>query len=167
MTTATKLPAPPREVPRNNSLGCLARGFREKLAKVIAEMRSEGYKPLVYETCRTNERQQYLYGFGRDYDDGRGRVTNSKNAVHTWHRFGLAADIICAEDGWEAPSDFWNSLERACVKYGLAWGGDWPTMRDLPHVQFGLPMLRSPSYKAAELAKQGGNEAVWKEVGAA
>lgn len=165
--SAAKLPAPPHEVPRDNSLGCLAGQFRKRLALVIAEMQSEGYKPLIYETCRTNDRQRWLYGFGRDYDDGRGQVTRSKNHDHTWHGFGLAADIICAEDGWDAPADFWNSLERACVKYGLAWGGDWPTMRDLPHVQFGLPMRRSPSPEAAALFKQGGNEAVWKAVGAA
>ena len=160
------LPALPREVPRNNSLGCLAPHFRETLATVIAEVRSEGYFPLVYETCRDNARQRYLFGFGREYDDGRGRVTNSKNSDHTWHGFGLAVDVICAEDRWDAPADFWNSLERACEKFGLAWGGDWPTMRDLPHVQWGRPMRRSPSIRAAQVRDAGGMEAVWKEVGA-
>lgn len=162
-----KLPAPTRNVPRNNSIGCLAPKFREKLAKVIAEMKSEGYSPVIYETCRTNERQRFLYGFGREYDDGRGKVTNSKNHEHTWHGFGLAVDIVDGEDGWDAPDDFWNSLERACDKCGLFWGGDWPTLRDLPHVQWGLPMRRSPSPNAAKLFAKGGNEAVWKDVGAA
>jgi peptidoglycan LD-endopeptidase CwlK len=161
------LPAPPVEVPRDNSLACLAPKFRAKLALVLAEMQSEGYVPMVYETCRTNSRQRFLYGFGRDYDDGRGQVTRSINNEHTWHGFGLAADVICSEDGWDAPQDFWNSLDRACTKYGLSWGGDWPTMRDLPHVQWGQPMRRSPSTRAPQLRSEGGNEAVWKDVGAA
>lgn len=164
---AGKLPAPPKEVPRDNSLAGLAPRFRAALARAVAAMRDLGYDPMIYETTRTNARQRWLYGFGRDYDDNRGRVTNSKNVDHTWHGFGLAVDIISAARGWEAPADFWAALRTAVEAEGLCWGGDWPTMRDLPHVQWGAPMRRSPSARAAQLRDSGGAAAVWREVGAA
>lgn len=165
--TDAKLPAPPKEVPRDNSLAGLAPRFRAALNRAVAAHRAAGHDPLIYETTRTNARQRWLYGFGRDYDDGRGQVTNSKNVDHTWHGFGLAVDVISASQGWNPPDAFWHDLRVAVEEEGLAWGGDWIHMRDLPHIQWGAPMRRSPSVRAAQLRDSGGLETVWKEVGAA
>ena len=44
-------------------------------------MKLRGLDAIVAETLRTDERQEFLYGFGRDYDDGRGIVTHSRAAT--------------------------------------------------------------------------------------
>lgn len=161
----TKLPKPPAEPERIASLDGLAPRFRAAVERMLAEMRAAGFKPVVYESLRTNERQAWLHGFGRTWDDGRGKVTQVATAEYGWHLYGLAVDIVCAKTGWDDPK-FFRALGAAAKDEGLEWGGSWP-MRDMPHVQFGHPMRRSPSARAVELRRAGGNEAVWKAVGAA
>lgn len=160
------LPKPPAEVQRQRSLDTLAPRFRAAVERLLVEMRKAGFKPVVFEALRTDARQEFLYGFGRRYDDGRGRVTNAPNTDTTWHGYGLAVDIVDATCGHAAPAAFWNALGVAARDEGLVWGGDWK-MRDLPHVQWGAPMRESPSARAVELREQGGLPAVWKVVGAA
>ena len=65
--------APPPEVHADNSLDSLAPKFREAVEKILEQMGDAK----VSETTRTFARQSYLYGFGREYDDGRGIVTNA------------------------------------------------------------------------------------------
>lgn len=171
----TRLPAPPAEVPVQRSLDGLAPQFRAAVEQVLAFMRERGHQPTVFETLRTDERQEFLYGFGRTYDDGRGIVTYSEAADDTWHKYGLAADIICAVRRWAATSKFWQDLGEACRKFGLLWGADWNNngrtdderFIDRPHVQWGSGMRRSPSSRAVALQASGGNAAVWAAVGAA
>jgi hypothetical protein len=165
----------PREVPVTRSLDVLAPKFRAALELVLADMRAAGHTPLVVETLRTDERQRFLYGFGRTYDDGRGRVTFSQSASETWHGYGLAADVVCADRRWGATDAFWADLGRFARARGLRWGADWDhdgetadeSFTDRPHLQWGPPMRRSPSPRALELRQRGGLVAVWKEVGAA
>jgi peptidoglycan L-alanyl-D-glutamate endopeptidase CwlK len=150
------LPVPVRV---NSRIDVLAPAFRRKIEAVLEAVPYA----TVAETLRTDARQQYLFGFGRDYDDGRGIVTYSETALDTWHHYGLAADIIHKEKGWEAPMQWWQQLGAAAKAQGLVWGGDW-TFRDYPHIQWGAPMRRSPSPSAAKLLEAGGVEAVWKVV---
>lgn len=173
MTTATKLPAPPKEVPVNRDVLTLAPKFRAAVEELLMRHRAYGHDPIVFETLRTEERQRFIYGFGRDYDDGRGVVTYSQSADETWHAFGLAVDIISQSKQWDAPKRFWRDLETIAESLGLVSGRDWDgddatkeRFVDSPHVQFGKPMRRSPSPRAARLLAEGGFEAVWREVGA-
>ena len=83
------LPLPPREVPMCRALDVLAPKFRAALEAVLAQLPDA----IVAETLRTPERQAYLYGFGRDYDDDRGIVTQAPTHLTSWHGYGLAADI--------------------------------------------------------------------------
>ena len=166
--------AVPDTVRAMRDLDALAPRFRTSLERVLGTLRGLGLTPHVVETLRTTERQTYLYGFGRDYDDGRGIVTYSRDADETWHGFGLAADVVCARQWWNAPPAFWDALGRACARERLRWGGDWDmdgestdeTFLDRPHVQWGPPMRRGPSPRAARLLLDGGLTAVWREVGA-
>jgi len=118
----------------------------------------------VFETLRTEERQQFLHGFGRLYDDGRGPVTKAKTAMNGWHFFGLAADIV--EDDatpWQAPNAFWQSLGLAAERHGCVWGGRWKIV-DLPHVQMGgIPV--SPTADTRAAYEKGGLKQVWAELG--
>ena len=115
----------PAEVPAVRDLAVLAPKFRAALERVLADLRGLGMDPLVIETLRTHDRQRFLYGFGRDYDDGRGTVTYSSDADETWHGFGLAADVISQADRWNAPLAFWEALGRSADRHGLLWGADW------------------------------------------
>ncbi len=159
-------PAPPNEVPRLSSLEHLAPRFAARVIAVCEELATKHWPALIYETLRTDARQAWLYGFGRAYSDGRGIVTNSQDADETWHGFGLAVDIVHARRYWLAPEEFWEALGSAVRRQELAWGGDWPSFADRPHVQWGAPMRRSPSPRAARLKAEGGLPAVWREVGA-
>lgn len=171
-----KLPPPPAE--RGNlavvsSTALLAPKFRSALADVCMDLAGAGFRPILRETFRTDERAAYLYGFGRDYDDGRGIVTQATNGLKTWHRFGLAADVGDRryEPGQELP-EFWTALERAAIRHALTSGADWNRngvhdehFCDRPHVQWWCEGMHvTPSDHAAELLASGGVEAVWQAL---
>lgn len=160
------LPKPPAEVPVCRELSVLAPRFRLALGRALAEMHRLGFDPVVAETLRTPERQRFLYGFGRKYDDGRGIVTQVPTADLSWHGYGLAVDVISRAHAWGAPPAFWTTLRAAVEHEGLVSGAAW-AMRDLPHVQWGAPMRRSPSPRAAVLRDTQGLDALWRDVGAA
>jgi peptidoglycan L-alanyl-D-glutamate endopeptidase CwlK len=166
MTTLVHLPPPPPEPPADTSLDHLAPGFRRRVAAMLADMETRGFDPVIAEAFRSDERQAWLWGFGRDYDDDRGIVTNAPNGIHSWHRFGLAVDVISKRKGYNAAKSFWDALVGAALRQGLSSGALWPRFKDEPHVQFGPPMRQSPSSRAADLLASGGVEAVWAEVGA-
>lgn len=154
----------PPEPPASNDLTLCAPQFAVAVERAMLELERQGFDPIINEAWRSDERQAWLYAFGRDYDDGRGIVTNAPNARHGWHFFGLAADIISAKDGWDSP-DFFDALQIAAAGNGLTSGSDW-RVKDRPHVQWGK-CKPAPSDVSATLFEQGGNHAVWQAVGAA
>lgn len=168
----TALPKPPTEVPVHRALTDLAPQFAEAVGRVCADLTAWGFDPWVFETLRTDERQRFLHGFGRRYDDGRGVVTHSETSADTWHGFGLAADIISRSMHWNASPWFWETLGLSARRHGLVWGADWNNngrtdderFADRPHIQWGAPMRRSPSSRASQLLQAQGIEAVWREV---
>jgi hypothetical protein len=161
----TRLPLPPAEVPATTSADGLAPKFARALVDVCLALAHLGWQPVLRETLRTNVRAVFLYGFGRDYDDGRGIVTNATDALGTWHHFGLAADVGDRRyDSGQEPAAFWRDLERCAVQHGLTSGADWKFC-DRPHVQWHCDGMHvSPSPHAAELLASGGIEAVWREL---
>lgn len=148
------------EPPRIHTLDDLCPAFREKLELILNELDNVR----VFETLRTEERQQYLYGFGRDYDDGRGAVTAAKTAMGGWHFYGLAVDIVQDDNTpWTAPAAFWQELGISAEKHGCVWGGRWQRV-DLPHVQMaGIPA--SPGKRIRDAYISGGLENVWRDLG--
>lgn len=159
------LPKPPPEVPRDSSTDGLAPRFRAAIEAVVRDMRVAGYRPRVFETLRSDARQAYLYGFGREYDDGRGPVTKAPDTSRSWHGYGLAVDVV--EDDatpWVAPQAFWQALGASAERHGCTWGGRWKVV-DLPHLQW-RQCRPSPSSVAVRLRAEGGLVAVWRAVGA-
>lgn len=141
----------------------LAPVFAAKVFTVLHAMQAKGFDPVVCEAFRSDERAAYLAGFGRDYDDGRGIVTNALTAKKTWHRYGLAADIISKAKQWDAPSAFWNTLGACAAAEGLTWGGTW-THPDRPHVQWHSDgMGVSPSDYDWQVLQSRGPEGVWRD----
>lgn len=177
-----KLPLPPAEVGAlavDNDLSKCAPKFVERVWTLLHELQRRGFPAKVAEAFRSDERAAFLYGFGREYDDGRGVVTKVKSASKSWHRYGLAVDIVSAEHGYDAPAAFWTALRECATEAGLRSGDDWDRdgvaveedpdehFADKPHVQFGPPMRVTPSDQAWILLERGGVEAVWAAVGAA
>lgn len=170
----------PPEPASINSLDVLAPKFRAKVDQVLDGLRARGWAgACAKETQRTNERAVWLYGFGRDYDDDRGIVTNVPNAFSGWHFFCLATDFgLKGRDG--APQKFYQDVFELCEAEGLTSGQDWnhndiPDTQepgkhfcDNPHAQWWIEGMHvSPTPHAKELYDQGGLQAVWQALGAA
>lgn len=162
------LPPPPAEPPRVTTLDGLAPKFRAQVEALFAKMREDGHRPIVGEAIRTPERAEWLAGFGRTWDDGRGQVTKALDGSLTWHAYGLAVDVwdgSRASDPWNVTGDFRASLGSNAAAVGLVWGGLWQ-MRDYPHVQW-ADMKVGPGLVAQGLYKAGRPFEVWPIVGAA
>lgn len=161
------LPAPPPEPSRITDMSGLAPAFNTTLGHLVSAMQSLGYEPIPFETLRTSERQQWLYGFGRTWDDPgdpRGEVTQDAGPYSSWHFFGLAVDFV-PKPGSNA-TGFYESLGRTAKAFRLTPGQLWQHL-DPPHVQWFIPgMFVSPSAHALELFQRGGRSAVWRALSA-
>ena len=159
-----KLPPPPPEVPVQRTSAGSAPRFVDAVAQMLERL-AGGLPETPFEWRRTVERQRFLYGFGREYDDGRGKVTAAQTSLYSWHGFGLAVDIVEKDaTPWNAPVSFWNAIGDAAEACGLAWGGTW-SRPDLPHVQWG-GCPGSPTDADRALYATEGVEAVWRKYGA-
>ncbi|MDB4915091.1 MAG: hypothetical protein JWM95_2735 [Gemmatimonadetes bacterium] len=156
----------PPTVSTQYSLDGLAPRFRVQVLAILGDMLREGHDPLIVESMRSDDRQRFLYGFGRDYDDGRGIVTNSAEGKNSWHFYGLAVDVVSRSRLWKAPPEFWSALGASAARRELTWGGNWPNFPDKPHVQFPSRGLSSPTSHIIELYDSGGLVSVWTELSA-
>ena len=96
--------------------------------------RTEGIEILVTSTLRTFDEQAELYAQGRTLPGK--RVTNAKPG-ESWHNFGLAFDVVPLLNGkavWNSP--FWGRIGELGKNVGLLWGGDFTSLKDLPHFEF-------------------------------
>jgi len=98
--------------------------------KIIADARVLGFDMMVFETFRSQARQQQLFAQGA-----------TKLKTVGVHNYGLACDIVKVVGGdpsWKGDFSFLGHLAR---KHGLIWGGDWGapeqhhTFIDSVHVQ--------------------------------
>lgn len=155
----------PAEVRVQSAVTLLAPKMRVAVTGILSGMVAAGFAAKVFETLRTAERQTFLHGFGRLYDDGRGTVTKVSDVRRGWHAYGLAVDIV--EDDrspWNASQAFWQTLGRLAEAHGLTWGGRWKFL-DLPHSQWGRAPT-SPTVLDGTLLAGGGAGAVWAKYGA-
>lgn len=115
-------------------MGRLLPAFRRRVDRMLVQLRADGYDPLVWETFRTQERQDHL------------RKRGASKARKSMHQLGAAVDVVCGLHLWSCRKegcDFFAQLGRAAKAQGLHWGGDmFPknpvTGRrfiDQPHVQ--------------------------------
>jgi hypothetical protein len=167
----------PPEPPASSALDQLAPGFAHKLDLVIAALRARGWsRACILESFRTDEREAWLFGFGRDYDDDRGIVTNARDGRKSWHRYGLGADFGLR--GMDTPpAQFYRDLTEIAESVGLTSGRDWnrngiPDTQeegkhfcDGPHVQWWCTGMKvTPSDHAWDLLQSQGVAAVWREL---
>jgi hypothetical protein len=175
---AKKLPLPTENIKEQTDLALLAPKMRSAvmdLLKLRADRFADGRADndqdsliLVAETFRTDRRQKFIYGFGRDYDDGRGIVTKSYDASWSWHGYGLAIDCIHPKLQWDAPLAWWKQLADDYQHVGLYPGLAFKSLPDSPHGQWyangKCPLSPTAEDRFAQRAHR--IEDVWKRYGA-
>lgn len=145
--------------------------LQEKLTLLREECKKHGINILFSECLRTIAEQDALYAQGRTVPGN--IVTNAKGSTYSsQHQWGVAADFYLDQDidgdGDKKDDAFNNStglFERVgqiAKSIGLAWGGDWTSFKDRPHVY--LPDWGSTT---AKLKQQYGTPAnfmgTWKD----
>lgn len=103
---------------------------RQLVERLVSAAQQMGIEVMIYETYRSQERQQQLFNNGA-----------SKLRAVGVHHYGLACDIVRSvggEPSWKGDFSFLGQLAQSC---GLIWGGDWgaPNIKhsfiDSVHVQ--------------------------------
>lgn len=118
----------------------------------IADIRSQGVNPLIVETYRPQERQNYLYCQGRTITEvitkgininfakaycapNGGKITWTLNSVHKSRK---AVDIVPQRDGkaiWNTKDKQTQIIIQTMQKYGFEAGANWTSSPDSPHFQ--------------------------------
>lgn len=97
---------------------------------IIADAAAHDLKLMVFETYRSQERQQNLFDLGS---------TTLRNVGV--HHYGLACDIVKDINGDPSWKGDFSLLGELAHRHNLIWGGDWGTPNrhhtfiDLVHVQ--------------------------------
>lgn len=129
--------------------GCMPE-FVERLVAITAAAAEQGVHITWTSGLRTFQEQATLYRQGRD---AAGRIVEPKRVVtfarpgFSWHNFGLAADFALVTDDatleWSGLADLdadgvvdWLEVGRCAEAAGCIWGGRWPKLVDMPHVQW-------------------------------
>lgn len=112
--------------------------LRFKLEKFLKEC--EKNKKYIIVTCgyRSAKEQNNLYAQGRTKAGS--VVTNAKGG-DSQHNWGIAFDIAMnydVDEDRKIIDDTWNvkgfnEVAKLAKKFGLAWGGDWKSIKDRPH----------------------------------
>jgi hypothetical protein len=108
--------------------------FRIKVELLLSKGLSEGLRPEIVESRRTEERQKELYEQGRTTP---GQIVTQ--TLKSKHIDGLAIDIAQLDDKgnitYNASPGFWERMGDIGQELGLEWGGTWKN-KDLPHFQW-------------------------------
>lgn len=150
----------------SRDLALLAPRFRDGVEAAIRECHAQGLDAWVYEGYRSNALQELYYSRGRTVIPPKGKVTNARSNLFSWHGYGLAVDVVSKKHLWKPPEgDAWfRKVAEIFKRHDCKWGGDW-AMVDLPHFQW-RRCKPSPSDRARMIISSQGIPAVWHEVGA-
>lgn len=122
----------------------------------LADIRKQGVNPLVVETYRPQERQNYLYCQGRTIAEctAKGIITTFARAYCcpkakkvTWtlssvHKSRKAVDVVPQRKVKGKMTAIWNAKDKqtqiiinTMARYGFEPGANWKTNPDSPHFQ--------------------------------
>lgn len=116
-------------------------GMNSVVKESILEVVKLAYKEKIYVQITSGYRsfaeQNKLYAQGRT-DKSKPIVTNAR-AGESLHNYGLAVDyVIVSDDGrrtiWTVNSK-WKRVAAIAKSLGFAWGGDFSSFRDYPHLE--------------------------------
>lgn len=119
---------------------------KESALEMVKRAYQEGILVQISAGYRSMEEQAKLYGQGRlgyiydgkNYSDlSKPRVTNAMPG-QSYHNYGLAIDyVIVSDDGkngiWTVDAK-WRRVAAIGKSLGFAWGGDWSSFKDYPHL---------------------------------
>jgi len=114
---------------------------RERAQTLFAMAIEEGLGIFVVSGLRTFSEQALLYTQGRTRP---GKIVTKARPGESYHNFGLAFDFAVIQDGtliWNPEHPDWKRFVRLGKQCGFAWGGDWTSFTDFPHLQ----LARAPS----------------------
>ena len=142
--------------------------LQKKVVKLQKECLKVGIKIKIGECFRTVAEQNALYAKGRTAPGS--IVTNAKGSSYSsMHQWGVAFDFFLdmdvdkdgktSDDAFNNATKLFNKVGAIGKKLGLEWGGDWKSIKDLPHFQ--LPDWGST---ASQLKKKYGTPEKFKET---
>lgn len=126
------------------------------LQLALTELNNQGVTPLIVETYRSQERQNYLYCQGRTLKEcmsvgipksfalqyARKDVAKVTWTLHSVHSLKKAVDVIPVKmiNGkktaiWNAKDSDTKKIIRVMKQYGFEAGADWKRTPDSPHFQ--------------------------------
>jgi hypothetical protein len=161
-TSAVKTPAEP---PRQSGFSVLAPSFAIRLWLGIRAANKEGLRVGLFESLRTNERQEWLWQQGRSRPGS--IVTNARTSLTSWHGYGLAGDLAFlssrGEWFWPDTSDQrWEEVRAVLARFDLTTGLSWKS-KDAPHAQPAkLPATPTSSHR--QILEGRGIVALWDSL---
>ena len=144
-------------------LSRLAPSVERMVRAALDECVAAGLDAVVYESERTQETQAIYYARGRTQIPPHDTCTHAATALHAYHIFRVAVDVISASKEWDVSDTWREQVTQIFATHGMAWGGDWPgTFKDFPHYQpASLPHLIPSDDARARFAADGGPEGCW------
>ena len=123
--------------------------LRIRVFRIIMAMATLGYRMMVTDGLRTDVEQAALYKKGRrgkadekivTHIDGTTRRSNHQARMPPSRFAGHACAVDMTFVGEDLKPSWderwpWDLFGRMAKAQGLTWGGDWPTLRDKPHVE--------------------------------
>lgn len=110
-----------------------------RLQRIAAEWvkacESAGLKVAIGETYRTVAEQDAFYAQGRTMPGN--KVTNARGSSYSsQHQWGIAFDFYRADGkgAYNEDGNFFGKAAAIAKNLGLAWGGDWKSIVDKPHL---------------------------------
>lgn len=118
--------------------------LQDKIVQLEALAKRENISFLVGECVRTVEEQDALYAKGRTKKGS--IVTNAKGSSYSsMHQWGVAFDVYLnmdingdgkrVDDAYNNSTLVFNRIGKLGKSIGLEWGGEWKSIKDLPHFQ--------------------------------
>ena len=104
-------------------------------AQLVDKCAGAGLPIKIGESFRSVAEQDALYAQGRTQPGS--IVTNAKGSSYSsQHQWGIAADFYRADGkgAYNEAGDYFKRVGEIAKQLGLAWGGDWKSIIDKPHV---------------------------------
>ena len=122
--------------------------LQDKISQLKELCKKNGLNIGIGECLRTVSEQDALYAKGRTTSGN--IVTNAKGSSYSsQHQWGVAFDFFKNVKGHEFDDiSFFNDVAALAKSIGLAWGGDWTSIKDRPHLY--LPDWGSTTKKLKE-----------------
>ena len=134
---------------RAAALATLDTDFRALVDKFLAAVDAAGIAIAITAARRTIAEQNAIYAQGRSKP---GQIVSNAKGGQSAHNFGCAIDIVPLKDGaadWNAPASVWHRLGEIGKSCGLVWGGEFHSIKDLPHFE-------SPTWRQLQAAWRAG-----------